>query len=121
MENDGLLLEIGIADNPTTMELSLDVMMTTGGVNSSGNTTGTMVETVAYEPSQHRFLTMTPTNNNGFINFDVQKLGGYDFEDKLMPYDAIVLEEDADKYSEDRIDCAPSSDPVGTKMYTFYC
>ena len=103
-----MLVEMGTLDNPTTTEPPLDVIIGTSGAGGGDKTSGIKAEAVPYVPSQRQFPTTALTINKRFINFNNTKLGCYNLEGKLMHYNVIALEEDADEYSKTRIDYAPS-------------
>ena len=90
----------GDADKSPTVGPFSDDSSRTGCIVEGRKTTGMTAEEVEFGRSQRKFPTKNLIINSRFINFDETKIGGYDSEGELMPYNALALEEDKDAYDE---------------------
>jgi len=96
-DTDGMT---GDTDKFPTVGPSNDSSSRSGYIVEGGKTTGMTAKDLEVGNCQRKFPAETPLINDRFINFDETKLGGYDSEGELMPYNALALNEDADEYDE---------------------
>ena len=91
---------MGNLDKSPTVGPFSDGISRSGCIVEGQKTTGMTAEDLEVGNCQRKFPAETPLINDRFINFDETKLGGYDSEGELMPYNVLALEEDADEYDE---------------------